>query len=216
MGAVIDQFESDIMRRAGLHPFYPIVPDAVWAARVARAGARCLQLRVKDRSSAEISAEIAATLEACAPLDCQVIVNDHWREAMAEGADYIHLGQEDLASADIDALKADLVRIGISTHDDAELDRALKVEPDYVAIGPIFTTTSKSVTHAEQGLARISEWRDKIGVVPLVAIGGITLERAPSVVAAGADSIAVISDITSAANPEARIAAWLAWAESVD
>lgn len=203
------------MRLAGLHPFYPIVPDAAWAARVARAGARCLQLRVKDRTSDEIAAEIAATLEACSPLDCQVIVNDHWREAMREGADYVHLGQEDLATADIAALKDELVRIGISTHDDAELDRALAIDPDYVAIGPIYQTTSKAVTHASQGLDRISEWRVKIGPVPLVAIGGITLERAPSVIAAGADGVAVISDVTTAADPEARVRAWMEWAESL-
>ena len=109
------------MVRAGIFPFYPIVPDAAWALRVARAGARCLQLRVKDRTSAEISREIAITLETCAPLDCQIIVNDHWREAMAEGCDYVHLGQEDLATADIAALKYEDIRIGISTHDEREL-----------------------------------------------------------------------------------------------
>jgi len=198
-----------------LDVFYPIVPDIAWLRRLVPLGVRTIQLRLKDASADEVRRQILAGMELCIRHDCQLIVNDYWREAIALGADFVHLGQEDLATADIAALKDELVRIGISTHDDAELDRALAIDPDYIAIGPIYQTTSKAVTHASQGLDRISEWRDKIGPVALVAIGGITLERAPSVISAGADSVAVISDVTSSADPEARVRAWMEWAESL-
>lgn len=204
------------MLRAGIHPFYPIVPDAAWAARVARAGAYCLQLRMKGLGADAIRREIATALEACAPLDCQVIVNDFWREAIAEGADYVHLGQEDLQDADIELLRDNDVRVGISTHDEDELATALRHSPDYVALGPIYGTTTKDTGRAAQGLERIRQWKELIGPIPLVAIGGITLERASEVMAAGAQSVAVISDVVGAPDPEARIEAWLAWAETIE
>jgi thiamine-phosphate pyrophosphorylase len=85
----------------------------------------------------------------------------------------------------------------------------LRCDPDYVALGPIYPTTLKVMRFAPQGLARITEWKRRIGKIPLVAIGGITLERAPGVYAAGADSIAVVSDVTQNADPDARVRAWL-------
>jgi len=193
--------------------FYPIVPDLAWLQRLVPLGIKTIQLRLKDVSSDVVRQAIAASLEICADYDCQLVVNDYWRDALDLGADYVHLGQEDLAGADVTALKAKGVRIGISTHSTDELAVALAAQPDYVALGPIYETKLKVMKWAPQGLQRISEWKRRIGVLPLVAIGGITPERADGVRGAGADSIAVITDFFTHADPEVRVRAWLAWAE---
>ena len=197
------------------HPdiFYPIVPDAAWAARIVPLGVRTLQLRIKDASADEVRRQIDATLALTRRHGCQLIVNDYWREAIAAGADYIHLGQEDLAAADVRAIKAAGLRLGISTHSEEELVTALAAEPDYVALGPIYETKLKVMRWAPQGLVRVGEWKRRVGALPLVAIGGITPERAPDVAAAGADSIAVITDFMTAQDPEKRVEKWLAWAQ---
>lgn len=200
---------------AELDVFYPIVPDAAWARRLVPLGVRTLQLRYKGENPADIRREIADCMELCIAHDCQLIVNDHWREAIALGADYVHLGQEDLADADVATIKAAGIRIGISTHDHAELAIALAAEPDYIALGPIWETKLKAMKWAPQGLDRIRDWKTRVGKLPLCAIGGITPERAPSVLEAGADSVAVITDFFTHADPEARVAHWLAWAERV-
>ena len=193
--------------------FYPIVPDAAWAARIVPLGVRTLQLRIKDASADEVRRQIDATLALTRRHGCQLIVNDYWREAIAAGADCIHLGQEDLAEADVAAIKAAGLRLGISTHSEEELAIALAAGPDYVALGPIYETKLKVMRWAPQGLPRIGEWKRRIGALPLVAIGGITPERAAGVVAAGADSVAVITDFMTAQEPEKRIEKWLTWAE---
>ena len=134
------------------------------------------------------------------------------REALAVGADYVHLGQEDLAEADVPTLKARDIRIGISTHSLEELDIALAAEPDYVALGPIWETKLKAMKWAPQGLERIRQWKSHIGSLPLVAIGGITPDRASSVLEAGAQSAAVITDFFTHPDPERRVRTWLEWA----
>ncbi|MBI1649543.1 thiamine phosphate synthase [Hyphomicrobium sulfonivorans] len=192
--------------------FYPIVPDAAWAARVIPLGVRTLQLRIKDAASADVLQQIEATLAIARRHGCQLIVNDYWREAIAAGADYVHLGQEDLVAADVVAIKAAGIRIGISTHSIEELDTALAAAPDYIALGPIYETKLKAMKWQPQGLDRIGAWKQRIGALPLVAIGGITPERADGVVGAGADSVAVITDFMTAQHPEKRIETWLAWA----
>jgi len=199
----------------GLDVFYPIVPDADWLSRIVPLGVRTVQLRVKDARRREVLRQIEAGLAVTRAGGCQLIVNDYWREAIEAGADYIHLGQEDLGAADLGAIKAAGLRLGISTHSEAELEIALKVAPDYVALGPIYKTKLKVMKWAPQGLARIGGWKERIGSLPLVAIGGITPERAPAVIAAGARSVAVITDFLTASDPEARIRLWLDWAASV-
>jgi thiamine-phosphate pyrophosphorylase len=194
----------------GLDVFYPIVPDAAWLARILPLGVRTVQLRVKDASPEVVTREIAAAAEACQQYGCQLIVNDYWREAIAAGVDYVHLGQEDLAGADVPAIKAKGIRLGISTHSHEELETALAAKPDYVALGPIYETKLKVMKWAPQGLDRIAEWRRRIGELPLVAIGGLTPERADAVLAAGADSLAVVTDFITHAAPEARVRQWLA------
>jgi thiamine-phosphate pyrophosphorylase len=194
----------------GLDVFYPIVPDAAWLARLAPLGVKTIQLRVKDAPPDVVAREIAAGLDMCRRHACQLIVNDYWREAIEAGADFVHLGQEDLAGADVAALRARGVRLGISTHSAEELAVALAAQPDYVALGPIYATKLKVMKWAPQGLARIAEWRRRIGDKPLVAIGGLTPERAEAVLAAGADSLAVVTDFITHADPEARVRQWLA------
>lgn len=195
--------------------FYPIVPNVAWLERLLPLGVRTVQLRLKDASDGEVSSQISQAVALTAGTGCQLIVNDYWRQAIAEGADYIHMGQEDLASANLDAIKAAGLRLGLSTHDAAELEAALAADPDYIALGPIYETKLKAMKWDPQGLDRVTEWKSKIGARRLVAIGGITPERAPAVLASGADSVAVITDFVTAPHPEARVRLWLDWAATL-
>jgi thiamine-phosphate pyrophosphorylase len=189
--------------------FYPIVETAAWVARLVGAGARLAQLRAKDIAREAIRREVRAALSACAG-KAQLVVNDYWEIALEEGADYVHLGQSDLDGADLKAIRARGVSLGVSTHDRAELDRALSLDPDYVALGPVYPTILKQMPWAPQGLERLGEWRRLIGARPLVAIGGITLKRAPLCLAAGADCVAVVTDVLRAQDPQARVRDYLA------
>jgi thiamine-phosphate pyrophosphorylase len=200
------------MPSAGLDVFYPIVSDVGWLKRLVPLGVKTIQLRLKDATPADVRRQIGESMEVCIRHDCQLIVNDYWREAIALGADYVHLGQEDLAEADIPTIKAAGVKLGISTHDHGELAIALAAEPDYVALGPIYETKLKVMRFGPQGLDRIRDWKTRIGNLPLCAIGGITPERAPGVIAAGADCVAVITDFFTHPDPEARVRQWLQWA----
>ncbi len=175
---------------------------------------KTIQLRLKDADRDTVRREIAGSMQVCARHGCQLIVNDYWREALELGAGYVHLGQEDLAAADVGAIKARGVRLGISTHSHEELDIALAAAPDYVALGPIYETRLKVMKWAPQGLERISDWKRRIATLPLVAIGGITPERAGGVIEAGADSVAVITDFFTHADPIARVREWLTWAQN--
>jgi len=191
-----------------LDRFYLIVDSARWLERLLPLGLAFVQLRMKGLDAAARRAEIATSIERCAARGATLVVNDFWQDAIDLGAEWVHLGQEDLADADVAAIKRAGIRLGISTHSHEELDAALVVDPDYVALGPVYPTTLKVMPWAPQGLDRIGEWK-RIARRPLVAIGGITLERAESVAQAGADSIAVISDVLANPNPEARCKAWL-------
>jgi thiamine-phosphate pyrophosphorylase len=192
-----------------LDPFYPIVPDTDWLSRLLPLGIKLVQLRIKDKSPGIVRAEIEKAIALCAAHRCQLVVNDYWGEAIAAGAGFVHLGQEDLASADLPAIRQAKLKIGVSTHSDAELETALAAEADYVALGPLYATTLKAMPFAPQGLPRVAEWRSRINC-PLVAIGGITVEHAPLVLASGADSVAVITDIITNQDPELRAQNWLA------
>jgi len=193
-----------------LDPFYPIVDSAVWVERLTGAGARLIQLRVKDRSDAEIAEEARAALRICGKAGAQLVLNDYWRLALEVGADYVHLGQEDLDGADVPALRAKGVRLGVSTHDEAELERALELKPDYIALGPIYPTILKAMRFGPQGLEKIGEWKRRVGAIPLVAIGGLNVERGRACLEAGADVVSVVTDITLNPDPEARTREWLA------
>ena len=189
--------------------FYPVVDSVAWVARLALLGVGTVQLRVKNLNDAEALQLVTDALEAIKGTRAKLVVNDYWRAAIEAKAQHLHLGQEDLADADLDAIREAGLSLGVSTHDDAELETALAAKPDYVALGPIFPTTLKSMRFAPQGIPKITEWKKRIGTIPLVAIGGIKFEQAAEIFAAGADSIAVVSDVTQNPDPDARVRAWL-------
>jgi thiamine-phosphate pyrophosphorylase len=192
--------------------FYPVVDSVAWVARLTALGVGTIQLRAKNLDEAQALRVVAEALAATKGTHTKLVVNDYWRAAIAAGAAHLHLGQEDLAElsdADLKAIRAAGLTLGLSTHDDIELETALRAKPDYVALGPIFPTTLKSMRFAPQGVAKITEWKRRVGNIPLVAIGGIKLEQASAIFAAGADSIAVVSDVTQNADPDARVRAWL-------
>jgi thiamine-phosphate pyrophosphorylase len=189
--------------------FYPVVDSLAWVERLTKLGVGTVQLRAKDLNDGEALQIVTDALAITNGTATKLIVNDYWRAAVVAGAAHLHLGQEDLADADLAAIREAGLTLGISTHDDAELEAALAARPNYVALGPIFPTTLKSMRFAPQGIARITEWKSRVGDIPLVAIGGIKLEQAAEIFAAGADSIAVVSDVTQNPDPDARVRAWL-------
>jgi thiamine-phosphate pyrophosphorylase len=193
-----------------LDPFYPIFDSADWLERMLPLGVKLVQLRVKDRPETEVAREIARAKALCAAASCVLVVNDYWKLAIAEGCDFIHLGQEVLDDADLGAIRKAGLKLGISSHDEAELERALAAKPEYVALGPVYPTILKQMRFGPQGLERLGEWKRRIGDLPLVGIGGISLERAPGVFEAGADIVAAVTDITLNADPEGRLKAWVA------
>jgi thiamine-phosphate pyrophosphorylase len=189
--------------------FYPVVDSVAWVARLAALGVGTVQLRAKDLNDSQALQLISDALAVTKGTKTKLVVNDYWRAAVVAGAKHLHLGQEDLVDADLKAIRDGGLTLGLSTHDDTELETALRAKPDYIALGPIFPTTLKSMRFAPQGIARITEWKRRIGSLPLVAIGGIKLEQAADIFATGADSIAVVSDVTQNADPDARVRAWL-------
>jgi len=191
-----------------LDPFYLIVDSAAWLERLLPCGVKLVQLRVKNVSVEARRAAIAQSKALCETYAAQLIVNDYWQDAIELGCDYIHLGQEDLDTADMAAIRKAGLKVGISTHDDAELERALSFDPDYVALGPIYPTILKQMPFGPQGLDKLGVWKKRIGDRPLVGIGGVSLERAKGVLEAGADSASVVTDILLNADPEARCRAW--------
>jgi thiamine-phosphate pyrophosphorylase len=192
--------------------FYPVVDSVAWVARLTALGVGTIQLRAKNLDESRALQIVTDALAATKGTNTKLVVNDYWRAAIKAGAKHLHLGQEDfaeLSDVDLKAIRDAGLTLGLSTHDDVELETALRAKPDYVALGPIFPTTLKSMRFAPQGIPKITEWKRRVGNIPLVAIGGIKLEQAPAIFAAGADSIAVVSDVTQNADPDARVRAWL-------
>jgi thiamine-phosphate pyrophosphorylase len=189
--------------------FYPVVDSVAWVARLALLGAGTIQLRAKGLSDSDALQTVTDALDIIRGTAAKLVVNDYWRAAIVAGAKHLHLGQEDLVDADLKAIRNAGLTLGLSTHDDDELETALRADPDYIALGPIFPTTLKSMRFAPQGIPKITEWKKRIGDIPLVAIGGIKLEQAAEIFAAGADSIAVVSDVTQNPESDARVRAWL-------
>ena len=189
--------------------FYPIFDDVGWLARTLPLGVRLVQLRLKDRPLPDLRAQIRRARDLCRAAGAVLVVNDHWQLALEEGCDWVHLGQEDLDRADLAAIRVGGLRLGISTHDRDELARALALRPDYIALGPVWPTILKKMKWHEQGVEKLTEWKADIGNIPLVAIGGLTPERALMAFAAGADVASAVTDITLNPDPERRVRHWL-------
>lgn len=189
--------------------FYPIFDSVAWLERALPLGVKLMQLRVKDSPEAALRQSIRGGLALARAHGAALVINDHWRIAIEEGADWLHLGQEDLDSADLPAIRRAGLKLGISTHDHAELERALALGPDYVALGPVYPTILKQMKWHEQGLERVSEWKRLVGDIPLCAIGGMRPDRAPGAFDAGADLVSAVTDVTLHPDPEGRMREWL-------
>jgi thiamine-phosphate pyrophosphorylase len=186
-----------VPHRLGL---YPVVDSVEWIKRLLEAGARTLQLRIKDKRDEEVEADVIAAIALGRRYRARLFINDYWRLAIEHQAYGVHLGQEDLEATDLDAIRQAGLRLGVSTHDDMEIDVALAVRPSYIALGHVFPTQTKQMPSAPQGLTQLAAHVERLKDYPTVAIGGISLARAPSVLATGVGSIAVVSAITEAAD----------------
>ncbi|WP_313656391.1 thiamine phosphate synthase [Pantoea sp.] len=192
---------------------YPVVDSPDWIARLLEAGVRTIQLRIKDQPDAIAEPAIAQAIALGKRYDARLFINDYWALAIKHQAYGVHLGQEDLDVADLDRIQQAGLRLGISTHDDAELDRALAIQPSYIALGHIFPTQTKAMPSAPQGIAQLKQHLARLPGIPAVAIGGISIARAPEVLATGVGSIAVVSAITQAEDWRAATATLLALTE---
>ncbi|MEQ3625144.1 MAG: thiamine phosphate synthase [Celeribacter sp.] len=192
-----------------LDRFYPIFDDVAWLERALPLGVKLVQLRLKDMSEEELRDQLIRGRDLCRAAGAVLVVNDHWRLAIELGCDWLHLGQEDLDEADLPAIRRAGLRLGVSTHDEAELERALALDPGYIALGPVWPTILKQMKWHQQGLGRVRQWKDRIGDIPLVAIGGLSVARAPEAFGAGADIVSAVTDITLNADPEARLRDWI-------
>lgn len=185
---------------------YAVLPDAAWVGRMARAGVPTVQLRFKSDDAAAIAREVRAAVEAVRGTEALLFINDHWRIAIDAGAYGAHLGQEDLdalTAEEVDTLRRSGLRLGVSTHGYAEMQRADAVSPSYLALGAVFPTTLKRMATAPQGLARLHDYARLMRGYPLVAIGGIDAARLPQARASGVGSIAVVRALVGADDPEA-------------
>ncbi len=192
-----------------LDRFYPIFDHIDWLRRMLPLGVKLVQLRVKDQPDAVVREQIALARDLCREYGTLLVVNDYWQAAIDAGCDWIHLGQEDLDDADLKAIRKAGLKLGVSTHDDDELERVLAMDPDYVALGPVYPTILKKMKWEQQGLPRVTEWKARVGEIPLVGIGGMSVERAPGVLQAGADIVSVVTNITLNADPESRVREWI-------
>lgn len=185
---------------------YPVMPNAQWVKKVIQAGAKTVQLRVKEHIvKDELSQQIRACVQVAKAADVQFFVNDYWELAIEHGAYGVHLGQEDLDQADLQAIRQAGLRLGVSTQSLWELCRARAILPSCIACGPIFATQTKEMQWLPQGDDNLAYWC-KVAGLPVVAIGGIDVQRSESIVRSGAQGLAVVSAITHARDPQQAIA----------
>ncbi|CRL64683.1 MULTISPECIES: thiamine phosphate synthase [Proteus] len=177
---------------------YPVVDSIEWIERLLKTGVTTLQLRIKDKQPEDVEQEIIKAIKLGKQYHARLFINDYWQLAIKHQAYGVHLGQEDLDIADLNAIKHAGLRLGISTHDEAELQKAKALYPSYIALGHIFPTTTKEMPSKPQGLKALKHQVEQTLDFPTVAIGGISLERVPDVVATGVGSVALVSAITKA------------------
>ncbi|MDL4915633.1 MAG: thiamine phosphate synthase [Enterobacterales bacterium endosymbiont of Blomia tropicalis] len=192
---------------------YPVVDNVEWIERLLQAGVRTIQLRIKDQPNEVVEPAIAQAIALGKRYRARLFINDYWRLAIKHHAYGVHLGQEDLDVANLELINQAGLRLGISTHDDTELDRALALRPSYIALGHIFPTQTKEMPSAPQGLTELKRHLARLQDISTVAIGGISIARAPDVLATGVGSIAVVSAITEAADWQEATRTLLALAE---
>jgi len=185
---------------------YPVVDSVAWIERLLAVGVKTIQLRIKDKQDDEVEADIIAAVALGRRYDARLFINDYWRLAIKHQAYGVHLGQEDLESTELELIRAAGLRLGVSTHDNMEIDVALAARPSYIALGHVFPTQTKQMPSAPQGLEQLASHIERLADYPTVAIGGISLERAPAVLATGVGSIAVVSAITQANDWQAATA----------
>jgi thiamine-phosphate pyrophosphorylase len=195
---------------------YPVVDSVAWIERLLDVGVRTIQLRIKDKRDSEVEADVVAAIKLGRRYHARLFINDYWQLAVKHQAYGVHLGQEDLETTDLNAIRAAGLRLGVSTHDDMEIDIALAARPSYIALGHVFPTQTKQMPSAPQGLAQLARHTERLADYPTVAIGGISLERAPEVLATGVGSIAVVSAITQAQDWKAATAQLLELAGAGD
>ncbi len=178
---------------------YPVVDSSEWIKKLITTGIKTIQLRIKDLTEEQRKAEIQKAIQCC-DASIAFFVNDYWREAVAFKAYGVHLGQEDLHDANLFEIENAGLRLGVSTHSYWELARALAINPSYIALGPVFETTSKAMPWLPQGIERVKQWVNLLAnEYSLVAIGGINQSRAEQLLReTGVGSVAMISAITKA------------------
>jgi thiamine-phosphate pyrophosphorylase len=184
-----------VPQRLGL---YPVVDSVEWIARLLEMGVRTIQLRIKDKCDEEVEADVIAAIKLGQHYKARLFINDYWRLAIKHRAYGVHLGQEDLDVANLQAISDAGLRLGLSTHDNMEMDRALAARPSYIALGHVFPTQTKRMPSSPQGLEQLAAHIKTLGNYPTVAIGGISIDRVPTVLATGVGSVAVVSAITQA------------------
>ncbi len=199
------QFASLGVQNLGL---YPVVDSVEWLQALLPTGLEIIQLRLKNRSEAELDQQIKQAVELSKGHPTRLFINDHWKLAIKHQAYGVHLGQEDLNCADLQAIHQAGLRLGISTHGSYELLLAEQIKPSYMAIGAIFNTQTKDMSGQIQGLKNLQQLVKINGEVPIVAIGGITLDNAQSVIETGVNSIAVVTAITLAKEPTKAVRAF--------
>lgn len=190
-------------RQLGL---YAVLPDAAWVGRMARAGVPTVQLRFKSDDNRAIEREVRAAVVAVQDTNALLFINDHWQAAIDAGAYGVHLGQEDMELADLEKIRGAGLRLGLSSHGYAEMLRADRFSPSYLALGAIFPTTLKRMRTAPQGTGRLHAYARLMRDYPLVAIGGIDSSRLVQVLASGVGSVAVVRALVAAEQPEAMAA----------
>jgi thiamine-phosphate pyrophosphorylase len=185
---------------------YAVLPDAAWVERMAHAGVPAVQLRFKSDDTQAIEREVRAAVAAVQGTHSLLFINDHWQAAIDAGAYGVHLGQEDLDTADLQRIRSAGLRLGLSSHGYAEMLRADCYSPSYLALGAVFPTTLKRMQTAPQGTGRLQAYVQLMKHYPLVAIGGIDLHNLPQVLRSGVGSVAVVRALVAAAQPEAMAA----------
>lgn len=203
-GHVAPNINDDVSFLPLLNPnlgLYPVVDSVAWIKVLLPTGIKVIQLRIKEGSPQEIREQIANAVQLTKHSQCQLFINDHWALAIELGAYGVHLGQEDIETADLDAIRKAGLRLGISTHGYAEIQRVKQLNPSYIALGHIFPTTTKVMPSKPQGLQRLANYVPLCGDIPTVAIGGITQSRIKPVKATGVQGVAVVTAITEASDP---------------